>query len=88
MKNGLDYKIIKSDESLSDFIDSFWMFHNHSDNDKELIVLPDDRIDLIFYQSQSEQLNIALLGIQTYSDQTVLPSDTRTFAVSFKLLAA
>lgn len=51
MYNDIQYKITKAHSSLSDFVESFWCLHNQSCSDKEIIILPDGRIDLTFSQS-------------------------------------
>jgi len=87
MLNNFDFKLIKADKSLSDFVESFWMLHNKSDNDKEIVVLPDGRIDLTFFHSPTQPFHIVLSGLETYPDQAMLKAHTLMFAVSFKLLA-
>lgn len=87
MENNFDFKLIKPDESLADFVESFWMLHNQSDSDKEVIVLPDGRVDLFFSQSVTEPFHVTLSGIETQADKAILSANTRMFAVSFKLLA-
>src|SRR6478735_6945726 len=82
-----DFKIIKPDKSLADFVESFWMLENHSDREKEIVVLPDGRIDLFFSQSDTEPFHITLSGLETQADQATLAPKTMMFAVSFKLLA-
>jgi AraC-like DNA-binding protein len=83
----LEYKIIKPDKPLSDFVESFWLLLNHSDSDKELVILPDGRVDLTFSQSATEPFHITLSGLETNPDQAILKAKTYMFAVSFKLLA-
>jgi len=87
MENNFDFKWIKPDESLVDFVESFWMLQNQTNNDKEVIILPDGRIDLFFAQSTTEPFHITLSGIETHSDKAILAANTCMFAVSFKLLA-
>ncbi|RYE13139.1 MAG: AraC family transcriptional regulator, partial [Sphingobacteriaceae bacterium] len=58
MDNDLTFKLIKPDESLADFVESFWLLHNPSDSTKEIVILPDGRIDLIFSQSATESFHI------------------------------
>ncbi|MNY77385.1 hypothetical protein D3C86_2172660 [compost metagenome] len=29
--------------------ESFWMLHNPNEGDKEVVVIPDDRIDILFH---------------------------------------
>jgi AraC-like DNA-binding protein len=82
----LIYQSQKPDSSLSDYIESFWMLDNPSEN-KEVILLPDGRIDLIFSQSAKEPFDVVLLGIGTHPEQIVIAEKTKIFAVSFNLLA-
>ncbi|MDR0801751.1 AraC family transcriptional regulator [Fluviicola sp.] len=87
MDNDLNFKIIKPDTLLTDFVESFWMLQNHSDSGKEIVVLPDGRIDLFFSQSATEPFHITLSGLETQPDKATLPAKTIMFAISFKLLA-
>jgi AraC-like DNA-binding protein len=87
MDKDFDFKIIKPDKSLADFVESFWMLQNHSDSGKEIVVLPDGRIDLFFSQSPTEPFHIILSGLETQADQAILGARTIMFAISFKLLA-
>jgi AraC-like DNA-binding protein len=87
MDNDLKYKLIKPDKSLDDFVESFWCLQNLSDNDKQVIVLPDGRIDLFFTKSATEPFHVILLGIETQPEQPTITSKRQTFAISFKPLA-
>lgn len=87
MPTDFEYKLIQPEEPLSDFVESFWMLHNPSDSDKEIVVLPDGRIDLILSQSPSGPFRITLSGLETYPEQAVLTAKTVLFAISFKLPA-
>lgn len=87
MNNNLTYKFIKPGKSLSDFVESFWLLQNDSDSDKEVIVLPDGRIDLIFSKSATKPLTVTFLGIGTHPDKGTLTAKTRMVAISFKLPA-
>ncbi|MFN8348251.1 MAG: AraC family transcriptional regulator [Spirosomataceae bacterium] len=87
MDNDFEYKFIKPNKSLADFVESFWLLQNHSDRDKEIVVLPDGRIDLFFSQSPTDPFHIILSGIETHAERAILSSKTLMFAISFKLLA-
>ena len=87
MDNDLKYKFVKPDKPLDDFVESFWLLQNLSDSDKEVIVLPDGRIDLFFTQSATEPFHVILLGIETQHGQATVTPKRQTFAVSFKPLA-
>ncbi|MCS3529744.1 AraC family transcriptional regulator [Chryseobacterium sp. JUb7] len=80
------YQSSQSDPSLRDFVESFWMLDNPSEN-KEVILLPDGRIDLIFSESSTEPFHVVLLGIGTHPEQVIIAEKTKIFAVSFNLLA-
>ncbi len=82
---GIDYQEIKPDAPLSDFVDSFWMLSNHSDQEKPVIIVPDGRIDLFF--SFQEPYELTLLGLGSEPSHASLTPGSRFFAVSFKLLA-
>jgi len=65
MTKDIYYKQIRPDDSLSDFVESFWVLHNDSENDKETVGLPDGRIDLFFIQPDDQPIKIVLLGLGT-----------------------
>lgn len=81
-------KFISPSTTLSPYVDSAWMLVNDSDQDKEVVVLPDGRIDLFLSESSKQKFHITLLGISTHPDKVILPAQEKIFAVSFKLLAA
>lgn len=83
----LEYKLVKPTSALSDFVESFWMLVNHSDEAKSVVIVPDGRIDLFFSYSSTEPYHVTLAGLErTPSQSTILPR-TVMFAISFKLLA-
>ncbi|MBT2621214.1 AraC family transcriptional regulator [Chryseobacterium sp. ISL-6] len=84
--NDLMYTSSAPPVSLKDFVESFWMLDNPSEN-KEVVLLPDGRIDIIFSQSPTEPFHIVLLGIGTHPEEVVIAEKTKTFAISFNLLA-
>ncbi|ASK32156.1 transcriptional regulator [Chryseobacterium sp. T16E-39] len=84
--NDLIYNSKLPDPFLKDFVESFWMLDNPSDN-KEVVLLPDGRIDVIFSQSPTQPFHIVLLGIGTHPEEIVIAEKIKTFAISFNLLA-
>jgi len=78
---------INPDESLADFVESMGTFHNAADEAKEVVILPDGRIDLFFWQSASEPFQVILVGLETFPEKRSIPPHTRTFVISFKPLA-
>ena len=87
MDNNFHHKFINPDKSLADFVESFGMFHNYSDEAKEVVVMPDGRIDLFFWQSASTPFRVILVGLETFPEQRSIPPQTLTFVISFKPLA-
>jgi len=78
---------INPDESLADFVESMGTFHNAADEAIEVVILPDGRIDLFFWQSASEPFQVILVGLETFPEKRSIPPHTRTFVISFKPLA-
>lgn len=88
MEQQLQYQFRPAEEALSDFVESYWYLHNDSREDKEVILLPDGRVDLICCQVPGMPFQVLLLGIDTQPDQLVLKAGTKMAAISFKLAAA
>ncbi|MBZ4035537.1 AraC family transcriptional regulator [Flavobacterium sp. 17A] len=88
MHEKLEYKSIQPDQSLSDFVDSFWCMKNNSDENLETIGLPDGRIDLSLIQTKENAFQIRLLGLGTKQyEKGIIPANSLTFVISFKLPA-
>lgn len=83
----IQYKISQPDLSLSEFVESFWMLENLSEQPKEIVILPDGRFDIIFSYSSNEPYTIMQMGLGTEPDQNSIRSRSRMFAISFKLPA-
>lgn len=81
------YKFIKPAESLTNFVESIGMFQNSSDQSKEVVILPDGRIDLFFWQTATQPFQIILIGLETEPEQRSIPPQTLAFVLSFKPLA-
>jgi AraC-like DNA-binding protein len=86
MNNDFYYKFIAPDEPYAAFVENIGMFHNQSDKAKEVILMPDGRIDLFFSQSESAPYQITLIGLETVPKQRTIPPHTLAFKVSFKPL--
>ena len=87
MDNNFQNKFVKPDESLTDFVESFGMFHNTSDKPKEVVLLPDGRIDMFFIQSATEPFGAILIGLETTFEQRIIPPHTLAFNINFTPLA-
>lgn len=80
-------KFIEPEESLADFVESIGVFHNPANEPREVVVLPDGRIDLFFSRSATEPFHVTLMGLETEPEQRSVPPQTLNFAISFKPLA-
>lgn len=87
MNNSLRYQFLKPPPFLEDFVESFWYLLNQSEDEKEVVVLPDGRIDLFFSQSALANFHVTLLGVETYPGKASIAAQRITFAISFKPLA-
>src|ERR1700750_23014 len=83
----LEYKIIKPDKSLSDFVEYFWFLQNHSDSDKDTTGLPDGLIDILLFRSAREDFRIMQLGGLTQHEHAKIPANSLIFCISFTLRA-
>ncbi|MBS1636880.1 MAG: helix-turn-helix transcriptional regulator [Bacteroidetes bacterium] len=87
MENDFYYKFVKPDKLLNDFVENIGMFHNKSDTAKEVVIMPDGRVDLFFSKSASEPFHITLMGLETFPEQISISPHTLAFVISFKPLA-
>ena len=85
--NDIVYKVIKPEPSLADFVESFWFVGNLSQAAKEIVVLPDGRVDLFFSYTATEPFHIVLMGLEIEPTKTTFQPGTVIFAISLKLLA-
>jgi len=81
------YKFVDPEEALADFVESIGFFHNPARQPKEVVVLPDGRVDLFFTQTASAPFRVMLMGLETFPEQRSVPPQMRTFVISFKPLA-
>jgi AraC-like DNA-binding protein len=86
--NDIEYQSVKPDKSLFDFVESFWMLRNPTNSDKQVVILPDGRVDMFFTESATESFHVTLLGIGTSPEQSTIKANRTTFAISFKPLAS
>lgn len=87
MDNILQYKFVKPDKSLSDFVAGFWALQNLTEYTEEAITLPDGRIDLFLSKSALEPFIIGILGIGSKPDKVKVAPKSLIFAIGFKLPA-
>lgn len=87
MDNELKLLTIRPNPSLTDFVDVFYLFANHSDKGIEIASLPDGKVDLIFMSSDNEPFKVLLMDLDRQPFKGTFPAKTVVFATSFKLMA-
>ncbi|WP_336960251.1 AraC family transcriptional regulator [Chryseobacterium contaminans] len=87
MDNDFQFHFIEPDQGIVDFVENLGTFHNRSDEAKEVVIIPDGRVDLFFMQSPSKPFHITLIGLETYPEEIQIPPYTQAFVVSFKPIA-
>jgi AraC-like DNA-binding protein len=79
----LNIKTQNPSRTISDFVESFWMLSNQSGEHKEVVVLPDGRIDLFLTKSENTPFSIKLLGLGQSPVQTTIPPNCVIYSISF-----
>ncbi|MBE9664672.1 helix-turn-helix domain-containing protein [Mucilaginibacter myungsuensis] len=87
MDNGFLLNFLEPDPSIAAFVENIGMFHNTSAETKEVVVLPDGRIDLFFWKNGGGPFQVLLIGLETAPEQRFVPPQTKAFVISFKPLA-
>ncbi|RVU00337.1 AraC family transcriptional regulator [Mucilaginibacter limnophilus] len=87
MDNGFRLKFIEPDKTIADYVESIGMFHNQLETEKEVVVIPDGRIDLFFWKPASQSSQVLLIGLETLPEQRFVPPHTLAFVISFKPIA-
>ncbi len=85
MDKDIASRFMKPGKALAGYVDSFWMVENLSDEYKDIVIVPDGRVDLFFSYSGTEPYHVTLMGIESEPTQTKFPPKTVIYAVSFKL---
>lgn len=85
MSDHLKYLVAKPE--LADFVESFWYLENDSDKGKEIIVIPDGRVDLFISHSREQGFHITLSGLESEAECVIFEANTLIFAISFNLLS-
>ena len=83
----IEYKIVEPDPVVSDFVERFYMLKNHSNSDKEVVLIPDGRIDIFFTTNETKQFNCTLIGLETQPSTAFFPAKSTFLGVSLKLLS-
>lgn len=85
--NDLKYDFVQPNQALASFVENYWFLHNTTNNDKEVVILPDGNVDLFLSKSTLDPYHITLHGVGVKPEVTIIKPQTLIFAISFKLLA-
>jgi AraC-like DNA-binding protein len=87
-KLNVEYQMALPDKVLSDFVKCFWYLNNCTNEEKVFTILPDGHFDILFFSMNEQPFQNSLIGLGTKPTEYTVPVNTKTFAISFKLLAA
>lgn len=86
MSTGLQYKLIKPDQLLTDFVYCYSSLENLS-GFNEGVIIPNGKIDLLFCKTTDNQFQIILMGLETKPKPMPKRKIDTFFAISFNPLA-
>jgi len=69
--------------ALAEFVERIGVFGNPADAPREIVVLPDGRIDLFFWRNDDGGFDVILLGLETEAEQRSVPPHTLVYTISF-----
>ncbi|MDR2234981.1 MAG: AraC family transcriptional regulator [Chryseobacterium sp.] len=87
MNNEFYCRFLVPDPSLDCFVENIGMFHNPSGEAKEVVIIPDGRIDLFFLTS-GHTFQVLLMGLETAPKERNIPPHTYALVVSFRPLGS
>lgn len=70
---GIEFRTIKPQAELNDFVESFWMISNKSENEHQIVILPDGRFDIIFSLNDKGSFLPTLKGLDIEPEQAAIP---------------
>ncbi len=86
MKTPFHYKLVRPEKPFSDFVYSFSSLQNISEI-TEGVIVPNGRIDLIFFRTTDNEFLISLLGLETKPKLMPRQHIATFFAINFNPLA-
>lgn len=69
------------------YVDGFWQLQHTGQEDREVIILPDGKIDLFLSKSAAESFQITLVGLTALPEKVKLTPGLQIFAISFHPIA-
>jgi AraC-like DNA-binding protein len=85
--SAIEYRTAQPAPELAEFVESFWLLINHSDEAQPVALVPDGRPDVLFADSATEPYHVVLLGLDNLPSTPLILPRARMLAISWKLLA-
>lgn len=85
MPDTFTYQFARPAAALAGFVGSFWLLRNAAPEAKEIVVLPDGRVDVIFSYAAAEPYHVLLMGIGTAPGPAPFAPGVVMAAVSLRL---
>lgn len=83
MEDGFYFTSESPGEALEAFVERIGVFGNPAPTPREVVVLPDGRVDLFFWQNDNGSFDVLLLGLETEAEQHSVPPNTLVYTISF-----
>lgn len=87
MKKEETYREIKPIKKLEDFIHSFWMHHNPSDEPEYVTIVPDSYFKIVFVVQNGKILKYFLTGLWLKEKDFITPPHSTNYGCRLKILA-
>lgn len=69
--------------ALDAFVERIGVFGNPGAAPRDVVVLPDGRVDLFFWRNDNPGFDVILLGLETEAEQRSVPPNTLAYTISF-----
>ncbi|MES2487410.1 MAG: AraC family transcriptional regulator [Bacteroidota bacterium] len=74
--------------ALAEFVERIGVFGNPGAAPRDVVVLPDGRVDLMFWRNDNAGFDVILLGLETEAEQRSVPPHSLAYTISFTPLGA
>ncbi len=82
-----NYEELKPRPELENFVHSFWMHSNMSEEEQNITIVPDSFLKIVFFVQSSKVVQYFTNGLWTQPMEVTIPPDTTTYGCRLKILA-
>ncbi len=83
MEGGFYFTSKSPDNALAAYVERIGVFGNPGAAHRDVVVLPDGRVDLFFWCNDNGSFDVFLLGLETEAEQRSVPPNTLAYSISF-----